>query len=96
MGKPKQEAGISGGKVHAHTRGPRLASLSNEALEALAHAYDDVLARHSPAALDAVLDRPQNQIESSHALQPPPVESEATYSASVDSAHLRSATLVRK
>jgi hypothetical protein len=76
LGKPKQELGISGGLVHAHTRDPRLASLSNEALEALARAYDDVLVRYSPAVL-AVQDGPHNQIESNRALLPAPRELEA-------------------
>ena len=63
MGKPKQEVGISGGLVHAHTRDPRLASLPNEALEALSRAYDTVLALYSPAVLDVAHDGPENQIE---------------------------------
>jgi len=64
LGKPKQEVGISGSLVHTHTRDPRLATLPNEALEALARAYDDVLAQYTPTVLDVAQDGPQNQIES--------------------------------
>jgi hypothetical protein len=64
MGKPKQEVGISGGLVHAHTRNPRLSTLSNEALAELADAYDRVIARHAVPVLSAAQDEPQNQIES--------------------------------
>jgi len=58
LGKPKQEVGISGGLVHAHTRDPRLASLSNEALTELATAYDSIVAKHALPALNAAPDGP--------------------------------------
>jgi hypothetical protein len=77
MGKPKQEVGISGGLVHAHTRDPRLMALSNEALAELAEAYDCVLAKHSPNVLAAAQDGPQNQKESNRALLPACIASEA-------------------
>jgi len=41
---PKQEMTVAGGLLHTHTREPRLASLSNEALQELARKYDEVLA----------------------------------------------------
>jgi len=72
LGKPKQELGISGGLVHAHTRDPRLAALSNEALAELAEAYDRVLAKHAAPVLDVAQDGPHNQIESNRALSPAP------------------------
>jgi hypothetical protein len=50
--------------LHVHARDPLLASLPKEALEALVHAYDEVLAKYAPIALDADQDGPQNQIES--------------------------------
>jgi len=78
MGKPKQEVGISGGLVHAHTRDPRLATLSNEALAELADAYDRVIAKHAVPALNAAQDGPQNQIESKPRIAALPVESDVT------------------
>src|SRR5262245_45984051 len=42
-GKPKQETNVTGGLLHTHTRDPRLAALSQEALEELARKYDPVL-----------------------------------------------------
>jgi hypothetical protein len=70
MGKRKQEVGISGGLVHAHTRDPRLMALSNEALAELAAAYDDVLAKHAVPVLDAAQDDLQNQPESKETAEP--------------------------
>ena len=67
-GKPKQEIGVSGGLVHAHTRDPRLAAMPKEALEALARAYDETLAKYPMAVLDAPQDAPQNQTESKLAI----------------------------
>ena len=64
FGKPKQEIGVSGGLLHAHTRDPLLASLPKEALEALARAYDDVLAKHALPVLEVAQDAPENQKES--------------------------------
>jgi len=43
QGKPKQDVSVSGGMPHVHARDPLLASLPKEALEALAHAFDEVL-----------------------------------------------------
>jgi hypothetical protein len=63
---------VSGGIVHAHTRDPRLASLPQEGLEALARSYDKVLAKYIP---DAAQDGPHNQIESSTAIEAEVVES---------------------
>lgn len=77
FGKPKQEIGVSGGLLHAHTRDPLLASLSKEALEELARAYDDVLAKHAPSVLEVAQDASQNQIESKPANEAEIVESEA-------------------
>lgn len=65
-GKPKQEIGVSGGLLHAHTRDPLLASLPKEALEALARAYDDVLGKY---VTDAAQDTPQNQVDSKPAIE---------------------------
>ena len=64
LGKPKQDIGVSGGITHFHTRDPLLASLPKEAVEALARAYDDVLARFALPVADASQDGPQNQKES--------------------------------
>jgi len=44
-------------------------------LAALAHAYDDVLAKYAPVLVDAD-DGPQNQIESKPRIEALPVESE--------------------
>jgi len=51
LGKPKQEIGVSGGFVHAHVRDPRLAGMPKEALEALALAYDGIVAKYGAPAL---------------------------------------------
>jgi len=77
LGKPKQELGISGGLVHAHTRDPMLAALPKEALEALARAYDHVLTKYAVPVLDVAQDGPQNQKESNRAIAALPVECEA-------------------
>ena len=66
FGKPKQEIGVSGGLVHAHTRDPLLASLPKEALAALAAAYDDVLTKR---ALNAAHDAPGHQTNSKPAMK---------------------------
>ena len=73
FGKPKQEIGVSGGLLHAHTRDPRLAAMPKDALEALAKAYDEVLSKYP---LDAPQDGPQNQIESKPAIEAEVVQSE--------------------
>jgi hypothetical protein len=75
FGKPKQEIGVSGGLVHAHTRDPRLATLSNEALAELADAYDHVLAKHAVPVLDVAQDGLQNQIESKPRIEAAEVDS---------------------
>ena len=75
FGKPKQEIGVSGGLLHAHTRDPRLASLSKEALEELARAYDDIVA--VPSVLEVAQDAPQNQTESRPAIEEVTVEPSA-------------------
>jgi len=68
---------VSGGLVHAHTRDPLLAAMPQEALAALARAYDDVLAKYAlPAANDAQ-DGPGNQIESKPATEAAEVEAGA-------------------
>lgn len=66
LGKPKQDIGISGAMFHAHTRDPLLSALPKEALQDLARAYSDVLAKHNVPTdiMDASPDGPQNQIES--------------------------------
>lgn len=69
MGKPKQDIGIAGGIVHTHVRDPLLASLPKEALEELASAYDKVLSRHSQPVLDVAQNGPQNQVNSSTAIE---------------------------
>jgi len=63
---PKQDVAVSGGLAHVHTRDPLLVALPKEALEALARAYDDVLAKY---ALPAAQDGPGNQIESKPAIE---------------------------
>ena len=75
FGKPKQDVSVSGGLVHAHTRDPFLASLPKEALEQLARAYDDVLAKY---VQDATQDGPQNQIESNTAIEAEALESDGS------------------
>ena len=77
FGKPKQEIGVSGGLVHAHTRDPRLAAMPKEALEALARVYDETLAKYPMAVLNVPKDPHQNQIESKPAIEAEAVESEA-------------------
>ena len=77
LGKPKQDIGLSGGIVHAHVRDPRLAALSKEELDELASAYDKILLKHSTPVLDAPQDGPQNQIESSAAIEGEVMESGA-------------------
>ena len=64
FGKAKQEIGVSGGLLHSHIRDPLLASLSKEALEELARAYDDILAKHALLVSEVAQDAPQNQTES--------------------------------
>jgi hypothetical protein len=49
-GKPKQDVRVTGGIVHAHTRDPFLASLPNEAVEALLKSYDEVKAKYLPSS----------------------------------------------
>jgi len=73
-GKPKQDVAVSGAFVHAHTRDPRLAALPQEALLELARAYDEVLVKHLP---NAGQDGPQNQTESTLAIEAVEVKSEA-------------------
>jgi hypothetical protein len=78
-GKPKQEIGVSGGLTHAHIRDPLLSVLPKEDLEALAEAYNSVLAKHRlPAVSTAHQDGPHNQIESNTAIEAEVVELEAT------------------
>ena len=77
-GKPKQEIGVSGGLLHAHTRDPRLAAMPKEALEALAKAYDDVLVKYPLPALNVAQDAPQNQIDSKPAIEAEVVASETS------------------
>jgi hypothetical protein len=60
---------VSGGLVHAHVRDPHLALLPKEALEALARSYDEVLAKYAKPVLDASQDGPQNQVNSSLAIE---------------------------
>ena len=61
IGKPQQDLSLTGGIVHAHTRDPLLASLPKEALDALLHAYDEVLSKHVPVITP---DAPQITLES--------------------------------
>lgn len=75
LGKPKQDVTVAGGIVHAHTRDPFLASLPREALEMLARSYDEVVAKYT---LPAPQDGPQNQVESTTAIEAEIVESEAS------------------
>ena len=77
-GKPKQDVSVSGGIVHAHTRDPFLASLPNEALEALARTYDELLAKHMQ---NASQDGSQNQVNSCTAIEAEVVASETEESA---------------
>ena len=77
FGKPKQEIGVSGGLLHAHTRDPRLAAMPKEALEALAKSYDEVLAKYPVPVLEAGQDALQNQIESKPAIEAVTVEPSA-------------------
>lgn len=72
-GKPKQDVAVSGAFVHAHARDPRLAALPQEALLELARAYDDILVKHVP---NVGHDGPQNQIESTPAIEALEVEPE--------------------
>lgn len=72
---PPQDVSVSGGIVHAHTRDPFLASLPKEALEALARSYDEIVAKYIP---DASQNGPQNQVNSSTAIEAEVVESEAS------------------
>jgi hypothetical protein len=69
-GKPKQAVAVSGELLHAHTiyRDPRLAGLSDEELQAL-NALSRKLALPSP-------DGPQNQLESTIAVEAVEVESD--------------------
>jgi hypothetical protein len=46
-----------------------------EALEALARSYDDILAKYAKPVLDVSQDGPQNQIESKAAIEAGSVES---------------------
>jgi hypothetical protein len=75
MGKPKHDVSVSGGFVHAHIRDPLLASLPKEALEELLHANNEILAKYSTPFLDVAQDGPQNQIESSTAIEGEVMES---------------------
>ena len=77
FGKPKQEIGVSGGLLHAHTRDPRLAAMPKEALEALAKAYDDVLAQYPLPALNAAQDAPPIKPEPKPAIEAEVMESDA-------------------
>ena len=69
FGRPKQDASVSGGIVHAHTRDPLLASLPKETLEALARSYDDVLAKYAKPVLDVSRDGQHNQTKSNTAIE---------------------------
>ena len=71
-GKPKQDVAVSGGLAHVHTRDPLLSALPKEALETLARAYDDVLARYALPSLptsETAQDGQHNQIESNPAIE---------------------------
>jgi hypothetical protein len=68
FGRPRQAVDVSGGIIHAHTayRDPRLARLSQEALQAL---YEHELRKIALPASDAAQDGQHNQIESKPALE---------------------------
>lgn len=78
LGKPNQDVSVSGGLLHAHTRGPFLASLPKEALEALARSYDEVLAKYSTPVSDVAQDGPHNQIGSKPTIEAAEVVESAT------------------
>jgi hypothetical protein len=77
-GKPKQAVAVSGELLHAHTvyRDPVLAGLSDEELQAL-NALSRKLALPS-------LDAPQNQLESTIAVEAVEVESEHAAEKGID------------
>ncbi len=85
MGKPKQDLSVSGGLVHTHVRDPFLAALPKEALEALARSYDDVLAKYAKPVLDVSQDDPQNQIESTPAIEAEVVASDGSPASGISS-----------
>jgi hypothetical protein len=77
MGKPRQDLSVSGGIVHTHARDPFLASLPKEALQELLRVNSEILAKYSTPVLDVGQDGPQNQIESTPAIEGGEGKSEA-------------------
>lgn len=67
--RPNLDSTLVGGIVDAHTRDPLLAALPKQALEALARAYDDILAKYAQPVLDVAQDGRQNQRESKPAIE---------------------------